>query len=139
MLPAEMKAATTAFAALTAMPAKAADADALADLPDGRNLRAARDDPPDDLVSRNPALRRIGLLDVAAVGAADAASLDRDENLARLGHGYEPFDKLKPARLRHLDGSVGCRNDIPSRAIRDFSERHPGCHQTRDRLVHGST
>src|SRR5690606_12208449 len=105
LVAAQVEPAPAAFAAGLAMAAEPADADALADAPDRRHAPAQGDDAADHLVAGDAAGRAV--LDIAGIRAADAASLDRDQDLAGRRFGDGPLDQLQPARFCDLHGAIG--------------------------------
>ncbi len=94
---AEIFAAAPAIRALAAGLAKPCDTDTRARAGKTRAFGAASDDRSDDLVAGNDsrmARRQVALGDVE-VGAANAAGLDTDENLARARFGVRKLDRAQ--------------------------------------------
>lgn len=104
LLPAQVKLAAAAHGAGFAMPAKSADSNALADLPDPRNACPKGEDPAHNLMARYTPLHPA--FDIALVSAADAAGFHGDQRLASLRFGAFPMAEGQPTAGDDLHRAV---------------------------------
>lgn len=92
---------------------QSANTDTLADFPDRRHIRSQRGDPAHYLVTgyTRRLQRRIGTVDVAHVGATDAAGINFNQHFARAWCWRGMFHQFQKAWLGDLHGTV-CRLHI---------------------------
>jgi hypothetical protein len=57
-------------------------------------------------MTRHAVCCRLGILDVGAVGSADPAGFNRDQDFAGSRRGNGPFDKRQAAGFFDLDGAI---------------------------------
>jgi len=105
----KLEVALPALDALATVTTESAHTHALSHFPDGRGVLAKRRDAPDHLMAgyARGLQGGIGPLNVAGIGAADAAGFDLDQHFAHTGRRHGTLHQFKDTGPGHLHCAVG--------------------------------